>query len=165
MKIFFAPLVLALAAGPALAVELNFAPPVQDRGASFAFAASMSTLLDGSRVLTVTSGPWESFLDRVAPQHTRAALAAFGFLDLRAADDWSVDFDGSSLTLRSPLNVRPSDYSDLVVLLAYDPTRSAPPVVNLPVTPVPEPETYALMLAGLGLMRFWSRRVAGAQRL
>jgi hypothetical protein len=35
---------------------------------------------------------------------------------------------------------------------------------NITITPVPEPETYALMLAGLGLVGFTARRRSNAAK-
>lgn len=150
-------LALALAATPSAAVELNFAPLVQMRGESFTFTAHLSdAFMDGSRVMTLTSGPLASFLDHVAPQHPRTDLQTFGYIDLRAADDWSVDFDGLSLTLTAPLDVRPSHYSDLIVHLVDGIPAPVPPVF----TPaIPEPSSWLLMMLALPLIAWMRRRV------
>ena len=47
-----------------------------------------------------------------------------------------------------------SDYSNLTIF-ARDLSKTA---FQVPTTPVPEPETYAMLLAGLGLIGFMSRR-------
>ena len=58
------------------------------------------------------------------------------------------------------------DYSfadDNVIFFSYD--ESSWDVTLTPVTSVPEPETYALMLAGLGLMTVIGRKKAGKSNL
>ncbi len=50
------------------------------------------------------------------------------------------------------------DPLDGIVSLSFGSTSNAFEASNFSVTPVPEPETYALMLAGLGVVGFMARR-------
>jgi hypothetical protein len=60
----------------------------------------------------------------------------------------------------SPLNNAGSPYSIHIdgVTLAHSSHASYAGTLDLVAIPVPEPETYAMMLAGLGLMGFIARR-------
>lgn len=51
-------------------------------------------------------------------------------------------------------------FASSVAVYGYAIGHSAPlpPVPDIPTSPVPEPETYAMMLAGLGLLGFMARR-------
>jgi hypothetical protein len=51
---------------------------------------------------------------------------------------------------------------DNLTIFARDVSKTA---FEVPTTPVPEPETYAMMLAGLGLVGFMARRRKVAQPL
>jgi len=78
------------------------------------------------------SGPDHPYGVRVAEDPLSATVFNLGFEDLR-----------------NPACPEP-DYNDVIIQLSY--TRTGPGPV------VPEPETYAMMLAGLGLMGFMVRR-------
>lgn len=56
-------------------------------------------------------------------------------------------FDSLSATFQAPV--------DMILLIGYGVTAR---INDAPVTPVPEPETYAMLLAGLGLIGFVGKR-------
>ena len=65
---------------------------------------------------------------------------------------WVIDFTGTGLTFASP-HLKVNFYETLTQTSATGDLLS----LNIP-TAVPEPETYAMLLAGLGLMGFVARR-------
>ncbi len=157
-------LTLALSCATASAVELNGEDSynlLQPRGAPFSFQAGLTWNLAGDRVLTLTSGPWESFLDAFAPQHTRQELSVFGYLPMHWNDDWSVDFTGTTLTMTPRDVIRGGEaYGPLVALLVPGFVVDSVPVIPTITAPVPEPEQWALLAFGLALLTVYKRRRA-----
>lgn len=122
---------------------------IQPRGETFTFSATQVSA-EGERLLSV-QGPWESFLEAVSPQHSRQEVNIFGYVSLYEQDDWSVVFDGHTLVLTAPEEVRPDPYySPLVVKLV---PGIATHVASLgTVAAVPEPSTNALLLLGVAVI-------------
>jgi len=84
------------------------------------------------------------------------ALGGFGGDEVESFWKWS-NVTGSSLyTFR--FGATESSMSLDQLALATVALSSAPNIPSSPVTAVPEPETYGMMLAGLGLMGFMARR-------
>ena len=94
-------------------------------------------------------------LDLVFAMHTGGGSSAWLFNDevLGAGAKTSGSWTLNALNPGGKL----SDYSNLTIF-ARDLSKTA---FQVPTTPVPEPETYAMLLAGLGLIGFMSRRRKG----
>ena len=80
--------------------------------------------------------------------------AVFSFADLTSVKRLKFSFGGNGIWDDSFISGQHIAIDNISI--SYDPI-SAPPVV-IDTTPVPEPETYAMMLAGFGLMGFMVRR-------
>ncbi|WP_229509383.1 PEP-CTERM sorting domain-containing protein [Massilia sp. CCM 8734] len=94
-------------------------------------------------------------LDLVFAMHTGGGSSAWLFDDevLGAGSKTSGSWTLNALNPGGKL----SDYSSLTIF-ARDLGKTA---FQVPTTPVPEPESYAMLLAGLGLIGFMSRRRKG----
>ena len=66
--------------------------------------------------------------------------------------------DGSSSLLSFAGATTPGNYSLNIAGYKLNPSASASYAGNIAISPVPEPETYAMLLAGLGLLGFSFRR-------
>jgi PEP-CTERM motif len=66
--------------------------------------------------------------------------------------------DTSSSYLSFSGGTTPGNYSLNIAGFKLNPSASASYAGNISISPVPEPETYAMMLAGLGLLGFSIRR-------
>jgi hypothetical protein len=66
--------------------------------------------------------------------------------------------DGSNAFLSYSGGTTPGNYSLNIAGFKLNPNLSASYAGNISISPVPEPETYAMLLAGLGLIGFSARR-------
>ena len=76
-------------------------------------------------------------------------LATPSFVALTDNMSWTIDFTGTGLTFAAP---------HLKVLFAGGDVGNGHGSLLSQTVPIPEPETYAMMLAGLGLLGFVARR-------
>jgi hypothetical protein len=121
-------------------------------GTSLTFTFDKTSGRSGSWTVTNNDLKNNVTLDLVFAMHTGGGSSAWLFNDeVLGAGAKS----GGSWTLNA-LNPggKASDYSNLTIF-ARDISKTA---FQVPTTPVPEPESYAMLLAGLGLIGFMSRR-------
>ena len=143
--------VLALAGASAHALEytwsdLSEALDVDQRYSlkGTIFSDTYSFTLTGLSDLTVTIGS------------TNVSNATFSFYKGSTLLDQPVSFSGTTLSLPIYSSLGAGDYSFVVSgVVAAKPGSYT---VDASVAAVPEPETYALMLAGLGAVGFMARR-------
>lgn len=85
------------------------------------------------------------------------AVAGSGYYDI-GAKDFTIDFGASILISSDPGSSSWSSWITPQKMQFQVSFRDAPPMIS----PVPEPESYAMMLAGLGLISFMARRKKSA---
>ena len=89
---------------------------------------------------------------------TNVIFTLFQLYDAITATTWSGVTGGTTSSLAFSGGGAPGNYTLSVYGSKVDPALSGSYAGNIAINPVPEPETYAMMLAGLGLMGFSARR-------
>ncbi len=160
---------LALSAGTALAEDFTVSVPLvpaADVAGFFSAAFGTTHVVAGgfTDTWTFTGGPASGIAE--------ASLITIGFSQATDIDFIGASLNGSALSLTGGGNVQfgilaPQTYTGPLVLtvtgiaspaLAVGTAVSASYAGTVNVSPVPEPGSYALLLAGLGVMGFVARR-------
>ncbi len=89
---------------------------------------------------------------------TNVIFTLFKLVDTVSATTWSGVTGGTTSSLSFSGGATPGSYTLYVDGYKVTPALSGSYAGNISISPVPEPETYAMLLAGLGLLGLSARR-------
>lgn len=161
LKSLFLSAVLAMSAGVAAADDFNQSVTLTGTLPNLTAGFSVSHLEDALFTDTFTFSP-----SVAAGSFANGTISTIGFSNVANVDFYSVSLNGTNFVLGPNFVVEggvlfPTPVSGPLVLVVTGYAGSASSysgTLNVEVAPVPEPETYGMMLAGLGLVGFMARR-------